>query len=81
MGLSPSRLSAVAVAVLLLATATASRADYVNFEAPHVHPIALTPSGARLLAVNTPDATLEVFSVGAGEGVVTSQPRSSRSRV
>jgi len=38
-------------------------AAYVNFESSHVHPIALTPSGAKLLAVNTPDALLEVFAV------------------
>jgi YVTN family beta-propeller protein len=38
-------------------------ANYVNFESSHVHPIDLTPSGGRLLAVNTPDARLEVFAV------------------
>ena len=38
-------------------------AAYVNFEVSHVHPIDLTPSGGRLLAVNTPDALLEVFAV------------------
>lgn len=36
---------------------------YVNFESSQVHPIALTPSGTRLLAVNTPGATLETFAV------------------
>src|SRR5258707_6035537 len=51
------------VAALLLFAPDRAGADYVNFEAPHVHPIALTPSGARLLVVNTPDATLEVFAV------------------
>ncbi|HEU4401753.1 MAG TPA: hypothetical protein VFT43_06570 [Candidatus Polarisedimenticolia bacterium] len=40
-----------------------ARAEYVNFESSHVHPIALTPSGGRLLAINTPDARLEVFTV------------------
>ncbi len=49
-----------------------ARADYVNFESSQVHPIALTPSGGRLLAVNTPDAILEVFAVGA-DGSLTSQ--------
>jgi DNA-binding beta-propeller fold protein YncE len=39
---------------------------YVNLESSHVHPIDLTPSGARLLAVNTPDALLEVFTVEPG---------------
>ena len=48
-----------------LASAGASAA-YVNFESSQVHPIALTPSGAKLLVVNTPDATLEVFGVGVG---------------
>ena len=47
--------------------AGAVRAQYVNFEVSQVHPIALTPSRAKLLVVNTPDATLEVFTVdGAG---------------
>src|SRR5437867_4393952 len=41
------------------------RATYVNFESSQVHPIALTPSGARLVVVNTPDARLEVFGVAA----------------
>lgn len=43
-----------------------AQAPYVNFESSHVHPIDLTPSGVRLLAVNTPDATLEVFTIGIG---------------
>jgi len=47
-------------------------ADYVNFESSHVHPITLTPSGGRLLAVNTPDALLEVFVVAA-DGSLSSQ--------
>jgi len=40
-------------------------AAYVNFESSHVHPIDLTPGGLRLLAVNTPDALLEVFAVSS----------------
>ncbi|MDH3284737.1 MAG: YncE family protein [Acidobacteriota bacterium] len=43
---------------------------YTNFEASHVHPIALTPNGLRLLAVNTPDAILEVYDVD-GTGNLT----------
>jgi DNA-binding beta-propeller fold protein YncE len=34
---------------------------FVNWETPHVSPIALTPDGSRLLAVNTPDNRLEVI--------------------
>lgn len=33
----------------------------LNFEAPQVHPIALTSTGTRLLVVNTMDARLSVF--------------------
>ncbi len=36
--------------------------SFVNWETPHVHPLERTPSGARLLAVNTPDNRLEVFA-------------------
>ena len=57
-----SRRLALTLAAALLACG-AVRADYVNFEVSHVHPIALTPSGSRLLAVNTPDALLEVLAV------------------
>ena len=65
-------LGAGALGLALLAVGPA-RSDYVNFESSHVHPIALTPSGGRLLAVNTPDALLEVFSVGA-DGRLTPRP-------
>ncbi len=44
----------------------AAKASYTNFESAHVHPVALTPDGTRLLAVNTPGATLEVFAVAPG---------------
>jgi DNA-binding beta-propeller fold protein YncE len=47
-----------------------AHAVYTNFEVSHVHPIDLTPSGGRLLVVNTPDALLEVFTVEPGGGLV-----------
>ena len=37
--------------------------DFVHFESAHVHPLALTPDGTRLLAVNTADNRLTVFDV------------------
>jgi hypothetical protein len=52
----------VLIALLLLPT-IATHAGYTNFEVSHVDPLALTPSGDRLLALNTPDALLEVFDV------------------
>jgi len=64
----PVRPSGLVLALLL--TAPSAQAEYVNFEASHVHPIDLTPSGAKLLAVNTPDARLEVFTVDAGGNLV-----------
>ena len=46
---------------LLLADVAA--APFFHFEARQTHPIALTPNGARLLALNSPDARLSVFDV------------------
>jgi DNA-binding beta-propeller fold protein YncE len=44
-----------------------ARADlFINWETPHVHPLDMTPDGARLLAVNTPDNRLEVFDISTG---------------
>jgi DNA-binding beta-propeller fold protein YncE len=59
----------IALSLAALCAATPGRATYVNFEVSQVHPVALTPSGSRLLAVNTPDALLEVFKVDAGGGL------------
>ncbi|QSQ12318.1 YncE family protein [Myxococcus landrumensis] len=44
---------------------------FVNWEHPHVHPLELTPDGARLLAVNTADNRLLVFSLSSGTPVLT----------
>src|SRR5581483_2809079 len=45
------------------AAAQSSNVPFVNFESGHVRPLALSPDGARLFAVNTPDARLAVFDV------------------
>src|SRR5262245_19719331 len=39
--------------------------SFIEFESGHVRPIALSPDGTRLFAVNTPNATLEIFNVTA----------------
>jgi DNA-binding beta-propeller fold protein YncE len=52
----------------LLTAAIATQAQspsFIAFESGYVRPIALTPDGATLLAVNTPDNQLEVFEVTA----------------
>lgn len=49
------------------APVTFSQATSVlNFESPQVHPLALTPDGSRLLAVNSPNGTLSVFQLQGG---------------
>ena len=68
-------LTAVAVLSLLLLAAmrphesrssTKVTSDFRNFETLQVHPLAITPDGSKLLALNTPDARLEVFAIGPG---------------
>ena len=54
---------------LFAPAAGAGVTSFVNFESPQVHPIALTPSGNTLLAVNTADNRLEVYSVRGGSPV------------
>ena len=41
-------------------------AGFTEFESGPVRPIALSPDGQRLYAVNTPDDRLEIFDVGPG---------------
>src|SRR5262249_12277790 len=45
------------------ATRTQAATDFAHFESGHVHPLAMTPDGTRLLAVNTADDRLVVFNV------------------
>ena len=82
-----ARLSAATAAgLLLLGAADAVRAQpsFVNFESGQVRPLALSPDGTRLFAVNTPDNRLEIFSVGAGgpdpRRVGAGRPRAGRGR-
>ncbi len=53
-------------ALVLGALVPAARADFVNFETGQVRPMAMSPDGSRLFAVNTPDDRLEVFAIDAG---------------
>ncbi|MBK6341816.1 MAG: YncE family protein [Flavobacteriales bacterium] len=39
--------------------------SFTNFESAHVSPIAMTPDGTKLLAVNTANNSLEVFTLSA----------------
>lgn len=44
---------------------------FVNFEVPHVHPLDLSPDGSTLIACNTPDDRIEIFSVDGLDGSLT----------
>jgi DNA-binding beta-propeller fold protein YncE len=63
-------ITAVAAVVLFfsagLAGAQSPGGAFVNFESGHVRPLALSPNGARLFALNTPDNRLAIYDVGAG---------------
>jgi YVTN family beta-propeller protein len=48
-------------------------APFRNFEATQIHPLALTPDGTRLLAVNSPNASLSVFQLVSGLPVLTAE--------
>lgn len=53
-------------ALFILVIALPARAEpptYMNFEAGHVRPAAMSPDGRRLFVVNTPDDRLEIFDL------------------
>jgi DNA-binding beta-propeller fold protein YncE len=51
----------------LLAQGQPEKPSFVHFESGPVRPLAVSPSGDRLFAVNTPDNRLEVFAItGSG---------------
>jgi YVTN family beta-propeller protein len=57
----------VAWLAALAALPSVASASFVTFESGQVRPLALSPDGTRLFAVNTPDNQLEIFSAsGAG---------------
>jgi len=62
-------LASVIAALLLSALPQERAAAFVTFETGQVRPLALTPNGRVLLALNTPDARLEVFGVDTGDAV------------
>jgi YVTN family beta-propeller protein len=57
------RMRMLALILALAIAGPAGAQSFVNFESPHAHPMAMTPDEGLLLAVNTPDARLEVFTL------------------
>ncbi|MEO7730964.1 MAG: hypothetical protein ABIY55_08345, partial [Kofleriaceae bacterium] len=45
--------------------AALSSPSFLEFESGQVRPIAMSPDGTRLFAVNTPNNTLEIFTITA----------------
>jgi YVTN family beta-propeller protein len=62
----PTLARGLAAVLLTLLSAGAANATYTTFESGQVRPLALSPDGARLYAVDTPDNRLEIFDVDAG---------------
>src|SRR5215813_9258185 len=61
--------ASLGVALIVLALAAGGgRAAFTTFESGQVRPLALSPDGARLFAVNTPDDYLEIFAVSPVDG-------------
>ncbi len=59
-------LALVAALAATSAAPTMAQRSFVTFESGPVRPVAMTPDGSTLLAVNTPDNRLEVFAVSGG---------------
>ena len=45
--------------------------SFQSFEAPQIHPLTITPDGARLLACNTHNNSLSVFQLSGGAPTLT----------
>src|SRR5690242_7009960 len=58
-------LAVLCAGLLSTAHVPAARAAFTTFESGQVRPLALSPDGTRLFAVNTPDDYLEIFDVDA----------------
>jgi len=59
-------LRAVALLVVALVTPAVASPSFVAFESGQVRPLAMSPDGTRLFAVNTPDNRLEIFDIVSG---------------
>jgi DNA-binding beta-propeller fold protein YncE len=60
-----ARLVPFLVLAVAAAAPHAAAQSFVNFESGQVRPLAMSPDGSRLFAVNTPDNRLEIFTIGA----------------
>ncbi|MFT3858525.1 MAG: hypothetical protein QM742_13835 [Aquabacterium sp.] len=56
----------LSVSTLSVPTSAQAAPSFIAFDSGHVRPIAMSPDGTKLFAVNTPNNTLEVFRITAG---------------
>ena len=56
----------VGLFAVVLAARPAAAGSFTTFESGQVRPLAQSPDGTRLFAVNTPDGRLEIFDVDGG---------------
>jgi YVTN family beta-propeller protein len=70
--LHAARLLPAAAFVIACAIAGRAGANFITFESGQVRPLALSPDGTKLFAVNTPDDRLEIFTVDASGGLAHS---------
>jgi hypothetical protein len=61
-----ARSLSIGLSILLVSGIALAQPSFLAFESGSVRPLALSPDGTQLFAVNTPDNTLEIFDVGAG---------------
>src|SRR5262245_54640880 len=61
----------VSAAMAVVLVARDGRAAFTTFESGQVRPMAMSPDGTHLFAVNTPDDSLEIFAVSALDGSLT----------
>src|ERR1041385_8903887 len=55
------------------ASASSTGPSFIEFESGHVRPLAMSPDGRTLFAVNTPNGTIEVFDLTSGIPVFRSR--------
>ena len=74
----------LALLLCISGSSAIAQSTFTHFEARQTHPIALTPDGSKLLAVNSPDARLSVFDAStmslSAEVPVGLEPVSVRAR-
>src|SRR5579871_6930780 len=69
-GITPKALLGGLLAIAV-AAGTAAGAGFVTFESGQVRPLALSPDGTHLFAVDTPDNRLEILAVDPGTGALS----------